>query len=172
LIFKNGRGAGGREGERERERGGRREREEQREKARIHAYALCLTVHFIIRARRPSPNRTAIERRHDRLAARPRANIQYIRQSGPDSELDFRVKDLAGDGHTIRRCRRVTFPESYITKYTTYTKMKPSKVFPLRSEANISYVRQSGPDFDLGFRVKDFQPFEVVPSSLGSGPKP
>ena len=26
-----------------------------------------------------------------------------------------------GEGHTTRRCRRVTFPESYITKYTAHT---------------------------------------------------
>ena len=25
-------------------------------------------------------------------------------------------------GHRTRRCRRITYPESYITKYTTYTK--------------------------------------------------
>ena len=28
-----------------------------------------------------------------------------------------------GEGHKTRRCRRVIYPESYITKYTTYTKI-------------------------------------------------
>ena len=28
----------------------------------------------------------------------------------------------SGEGHKTRRCRRVTYPESYITKHTTYTK--------------------------------------------------
>jgi len=36
------------------------------------------------------------------------------------------VIDLGlGEGHTTRRCRRVTYPELYITKYTTYTKIRP-----------------------------------------------
>jgi len=67
-----------------------------------------------------------------------------IRQSRPDSGLGFQVKQLdrlrvglcsSGEGHKTRRCRRVTYPESYITKYSTYTKINPFKLFPVRSEA-------------------------------------
>ena len=32
---------------------------------------------------------------------------------------------LGGGTHKTRRCRGVTYPESYITKYTTYTKRNP-----------------------------------------------
>ena len=34
----------------------------------------------------------------------------------------------SGEGHKTRRCRRVTYPESYITKYTTYSKTNPETV--------------------------------------------
>ena len=37
--------------------------------------------------------------------------------------LTLNLHRLAGEGHTTRRCRRVTYPESYITKYTAYTKI-------------------------------------------------
>ena len=33
----------------------------------------------------------------------------------------------------------------------------------------MAHIRQSWPDFGLGFRVKVLQFFKVVPSSLGSG---
>ena len=32
------------------------------------------------------------------------------------------VERLRGGGHKTRKCRRVTYPESYITKCTTYAK--------------------------------------------------
>ena len=32
-----------------------------------------------------------------------------------------------GEEHTTRRCRRVTYPESFITEYTTYTKIQTVK---------------------------------------------
>ena len=35
--------------------------------------------------------------------------------------------------------------------------------------ANIAHIRQSGPDSAVGFQVKVLKPFQVVPSSLGSG---
>ena len=38
-----------------------------------------------------------------------------------ESSTNFRCPN-AGEGHKIR-CRRVTYPESYITKYTTYSKI-------------------------------------------------
>ena len=38
-----------------------------------------------------------------------------------------------------------------------------------RCRADSAYKRQSRPDYGLGVRVKALQPFEVVPSSLGSG---
>ena len=37
------------------------------------------------------------------------------------------------------------------------------------SLANMAHVRQSRPDFGLGFQANDFNTFEVVPFSLGSG---
>ena len=33
----------------------------------------------------------------------------------------------------------------------------------------MAHVTQSRPDFGLGFQVKILNPFEVIPSSLGSG---
>ena len=30
---------------------------------------------------------------------------------------------LVREGHTARRCRRVTYPETYITKYATFSKL-------------------------------------------------
>jgi len=39
-----------------------------------------------------------------------------------------------------------------------------------RCRANSTHVRQSRPDSGLGSQVKVFKPFEVVPSSLESGP--
>ena len=33
----------------------------------------------------------------------------------------------------------------------------------------MAHVRQSRPDYGLGFQVKVLKPFQVVPSSLGSG---
>ena len=38
-------------------------------------------------------------------------------RSSPNVEEVF-----AGEGHKMRRFQRVTYPESYITRYTTYTK--------------------------------------------------
>jgi len=32
------------------------------------------------------------------------------------------------EGHKTRRCRRVTYPESYITKYAAYTKIKCNNI--------------------------------------------
>ena len=40
---------------------------------------------------------------------------------------DFRIDRLRGEGHKTRRCRRVTYPESHITKYTRYTKIRLPK---------------------------------------------
>ena len=78
-----------------------------------------------------------------------------MRQSRPDSFLGFQVEvlDRLRVGWPYGICgrdtrqedvekpfdsstRRVTYPESYITKYTTYTKIKEIKLFPLRSEAD------------------------------------
>jgi len=38
-----------------------------------------------------------------------------------------------------------------------------------RCRANSAHVRQSLPDYGLGFQVKILEPFEVFPSALGSG---
>ena len=37
--------------------------------------------------------------------------------------IDSGLVGSSGVGYKARRCRRVTYPESYITKYTTYTKI-------------------------------------------------
>ena len=37
--------------------------------------------------------------------------------------IDSGLVGWLGEGQETRRCRRVTYPESYITKYTTYTKI-------------------------------------------------
>ena len=42
-------------------------------------------------------------------------------------------------------------------------------VFEGRCHVKMAHVRQSRPDFGLGFRVKILQTFRAVPSSLGSG---
>ena len=36
----------------------------------------------------------------------------------------------------------------------------------------MAHIRQSTPESGLGFQVKVLDPFEVVPSSLGSSPQP
>ena len=48
------------------------------------------------------------------------------------AETDFftHTSRQTGEGPNTRKCRRVTCPESYITKYTTYTKTKTSKGQP------------------------------------------
>ena len=33
------------------------------------------------------------------------------------------LEECSGEGHKTRRCRRVTYPESYVTKYTTFTEI-------------------------------------------------
>ena len=68
---------------------------------------------------------------------------------------DF-IYSHTGEGHTARWCRRVAYPESYITKYTTYTK-------------NMARVRTSKPDSGRGFQVKVLKASQGVHSSLCSG---
>ena len=56
----------------------------------------------------------------------------HTRQSGPKSVLDsLTCAEFArqeGEGHKTRRYLRVTYPESYITKYTTFTKKTEKSV--------------------------------------------
>jgi hypothetical protein len=54
--------------------------------------------------------------------SRGRAKMAGIRQSRPDSGLGFQVKvldRLRVGYHESRRCSRETYPETYITKYTS-----------------------------------------------------
>jgi hypothetical protein len=79
-----------------------------------------------------------------------------IRQSRPDSGIDCQERVLrtfeivpssigACDRLRVgwlnwisRRCRGVTYPESYLTKYTTYTKTETAASFSWYSPAKLS----------------------------------
>ena len=77
--------------------------------------------------------RTMLERTHLRQSrpdtgqSRPdiRQSRPHIRQSRPDSGpgSQVQVPVSSGKGLKRRRCRWVTYPESYITKHPTYTKI-------------------------------------------------
>ena len=64
-----------------------------------------------------------IDRRHPLVIHRVDQQSGLLLCSHSDG---LRVGWLAetGEGHRTRRCRRVTYPESYITKYTPYTRTK------------------------------------------------
>jgi len=72
-----------------------------------------------------------------------------------------------GGGHKTRRCRRVTYPESYITKYTTHIKINGSDPFsdtlwmPLRQEYSSKVVKNT---YDATYD-ETFE-FEVNPQHL------
>jgi hypothetical protein len=77
-------------------------------------------------------------------------------------EAESRVRELLHQVHRREGCResrgcsRDTYPESYITRYTSV-------------RGNSAHIRQAGPNSGPGFRVKVFNTFQAVPSLLGSG---
>ena len=59
-----------------------------------------------------------------------------------------------------------SFPSSTLRIITSLPHPAPTVV---RCRANVAHIRQSKPDFGLGFQVKVLESFTVVPSSLGRG---
>ena len=94
---------------------------------------------------------TFLETQTRHTAPRCRANSAQLRQSRPDSGLGFHGKvDWTGFRES-RRCSKDTHPESYITKYTQYTKIKLFKLFHMDPASpdeahNPPLSRRSRPD--------------------------
>ena len=71
---------------------------------------------------------------------------------GADCLSVCHARDSRREGHKTRRCRRVTYPETHVTKYTTYTQNKSRFHGGTWHRASIEFRVQGVMNLKLGLR--------------------